>query len=50
VHPTNQQMNKSTPQQLNISTSQRSTYCGVMKPKADMPPCLGGGEHRINTA
>jgi hypothetical protein len=23
-------------------------HCGVMKPLADIPSCLGGGEHRIN--
>jgi hypothetical protein len=23
-------------------------YCGVMKFLADMPPCLGGGDHGIN--
>jgi len=26
----------------------RDTYCGVMKPLADMPSCLGGGDHRTN--
>ena len=25
-------------------------YCGVMKFLADMPPCLGGGDHGINIA
>jgi len=25
-------------------------YCGVMKPLADMPSCLGGGDNSINTA
>jgi len=25
-------------------------YCGVMKFLADMPPCLGGGDNRINIA
>jgi hypothetical protein len=25
-------------------------YCGVMKFLADMPPCLGGEDHRINVA
>ena len=24
--------------------------CGVMKFLADMPPCLGGGDNRINEA
>ena len=23
-------------------------YCGVMKPLADMPSCLEGGDNRIN--
>jgi hypothetical protein len=23
-------------------------HCGVMKLSADMPPCLGGGDNRIN--
>ena len=26
----------------------RDKYCGVMKPLADMPSCLGGGVHRTN--
>jgi hypothetical protein len=25
-------------------------HCGVMKFLADMPPCLGGGDNRINVA
>ena len=28
----------------------RDKYCGVMKPLADMPSCLGGGGHRTNTS
>lgn len=31
----------------NLATAKNNIYCGVMK-QADMPPCLGGGEHGIN--
>jgi len=31
-----------------IKQRNSSLYCGVMKFLADMPPCLGGEDQRIN--